>query len=83
MAARSGPERAEFRFVYPSWTFYFKNFLILPLDKYPVMWYNTDTKKGVNTMTDLLQSYEEYCVDCRYEGIAPKPFWAWLWEGEK
>jgi hypothetical protein len=34
-------------------------------------------------MTDLLQSYEEYCVDCRYEGIAPKPFWAWLWEGEK
>ena len=53
MAARSGPGRAEFRFVYPSWTFYFENFLILPLDKYPVMWYNTDTKrKGDTTMNE-------------------------------
>lgn len=33
-------------------------------------------------MTDFLQAYEEYCIDCRYEGIEPKPFWAWMWEGE-
>lgn len=33
--------------------------------------------------SDLLQAYDEYCVDCRAEGIVPKPFWAWLWEGDK
>ena len=32
---------------------------------------------------ELTQAYEEYCVDCHYEGVTPKPFWAWLWEGEK
>ena len=33
--------------------------------------------------TELLLSYDEYCADCCAEGIAPKPFWAWLWEGDQ
>lgn len=23
-------------------------------------------------------AYEEYCVDCYYEGRVPKSIWAWL-----
>lgn len=32
---------------------------------------------------DLMRSYDEYCVDCYAEGITPKSFWAWLWEGDE
>ena len=32
--------------------------------------------------SEILMAYEEYCVDCRYEGRAPKPIWVWL-EGEE
>lgn len=31
---------------------------------------------------ELEELYEEYCADCWFEGITPKPFWAWVWEGE-
>ena len=33
--------------------------------------------------SELLTAYDEYCVDCYAEGIVPKPFWAWLWEGDE
>ena len=29
-------------------------------------------------MPELLQAYEEYCVDCRCEGKTPVSYWAWL-----
>ena len=29
-------------------------------------------------MQELLLTYEEYCVDCRYEGKTPVSYWAWL-----
>ena len=29
------------------------------------------------TYVELLYAYEEYCIDCRYEGRAPKPFHEW------
>lgn len=31
---------------------------------------------------ELIQAYDEYCVDCAYEGTAPKPFYQWLNEGD-
>lgn len=31
---------------------------------------------------EILMAYEEYCMDCRYEGRSPKSIWAWL-EGEE
>ena len=27
---------------------------------------------------ELERAYEEYCVDCRYEGKTPVSFWAWM-----
>lgn len=27
---------------------------------------------------ELVLAYEEYCVDCYYEGKTPVSFWAWL-----
>lgn len=27
---------------------------------------------------ELVQAYEEYCVDCYYEGKTPVSYWAWL-----
>lgn len=32
---------------------------------------------------ELEEMWEEYCADCWYEGVTPKPFWAWLWDCEK
>lgn len=32
--------------------------------------------------TETLYAYAEYCIDCRYEGITPKPFWQWIVEGD-
>ena len=31
---------------------------------------------------ETLLAYEEYCMDCHYEGRSPKPIWAWL-EGKE
>ena len=31
---------------------------------------------------EILLTYEEYCVDCYYEGRSPKSIWAWF-EGEE
>lgn len=31
---------------------------------------------------EIQLAYDEYCMDCRAEGITPKPMWAW-WEGEE
>ena len=28
--------------------------------------------------TELLIAYEEYCVDCHYEGKTPVSIWAWI-----
>ena len=28
--------------------------------------------------TELLQAYEEYCEDCRWEGKTPVSIWAWM-----
>ena len=33
-------------------------------------------------MQELLLAYEEYCVDCRYEGKTPVSYWTWL-DGEE
>jgi hypothetical protein len=27
---------------------------------------------------ELVQAYEEYCVDCYNEGKTPVSYWAWL-----
>lgn len=29
-------------------------------------------------MNGLYLAYQEYCVDCYYEGKTPVPFWAWI-----
>lgn len=31
---------------------------------------------------EIQLAYDEYCQDCYYEGITPKPIWEW-WEGEE
>ena len=27
---------------------------------------------------EILLAYEEYCIDCKYEGRVPVSIWAWL-----
>lgn len=29
---------------------------------------------------EMQLAYDEYCEDCRWEGITPLPIWAW-WDG--
>ena len=29
-------------------------------------------------MNEMLWAYEEYCIDCQFEGRTPKPYWAWV-----
>ena len=30
------------------------------------------------TRTELLYAYEEYCIDCYYEGRIPQPYHKWI-----
>lgn len=27
---------------------------------------------------EIQLAYEEYCIDCYYEGRTPKPIWVWV-----
>ena len=31
---------------------------------------------------EIQLAYDEYCEDCRWEGITPKPIWEW-WRREE
>jgi hypothetical protein len=47
--------------------------------------YNRVTKeKEIKNMYtyEIQLAYDEYCQDCYWEGITPKPIWEW-WEGEE
>ena len=62
-----------------------RKFFIKTLDKFNILCYNKDTKgkKIKNMYTYEIQlAYDEYCMDCYWEGITPKPIWEW-WEGEE
>ena len=41
------------------------------------------SKKGVERMDyETMALYYDYCEACCYEGIEPKSFWDWYYEGE-
>lgn len=31
---------------------------------------------------ETMLAYDEYCQECDYEGVIPKDFWKWYYEGE-
>jgi hypothetical protein len=48
----------------------------------PPITYYFKLKENITMTTEILWAYEAYCIDCIWEGIAPKSLPQWLDESK-